>query len=176
MRFHQYLNEEYAASFMGDNEYCEGQSFPIFKNPSASDYKELRKASQDNGRYPMVLRTIVDVKRKNIFVWDATMAIHVTGFGALKAAGEIKVEKGGAYNLLCGSADLEPRATKLSGANDYLSFIEYIRYYGSRLGSVRDKEIDIDKIVKDLQWIKKYYKSCEITGEHDIRGPRFVIG
>lgn len=149
------INEEYVATGKGlDNTGMRDKTvnFPIFKNPGSSDYKELRK-SYDAGE-ELELRTIIDLKNKNIFVWDALDGVHIEGFNTLKRSGDIKLEPDSAYNLYCGGGSLKRGKNKLM-YGEYLSFVEYIRYYG--LSNTEPYKGTMEDIRKKAEWLKSYY-------------------
>jgi len=156
MKFFKYVYEDYVTTGKG-LEYGGSSKhvlFPIYKNPGNSDYKEIRKADdylKDDG---VLLRTIIDVKNQNIFVWNALHGVHIEGFYALRKSGDIKVEKDSITNLFFGAPRLRS-SNKLTDENA-LSFIVYARYYNI-CSTIRDKDIAIKNIESKCQWLKKYY-------------------
>lgn len=169
MKFLKYLTEEYVVAAAREDDWGNKlRPFPIYKNPGSSDYKEIRKENRGSGF--ILLRTIIDLKNKNIFVWNALLGVHITGFNALKKAGEIKVEPDSAYNLFCGCADLS--GNKLTN-DEALSFVEYITYYG--LGDWKKFEGTTDDILKKADWLKSYYRGKITVQMKFMGGPEIVI-
>jgi hypothetical protein len=160
MRFAEYLKEEWEATI-----HKFGVS--IYKNPSSSDYRKLRK---ELGYSDLFLRVILDVKNKDIYVFDALTAIHIDGWNVLN----LKTTDD-PYDILFGAGDLKPGDNKLSGMNEFLSAREYISHYA--IGKNFSDYIYNEKgTLKRLEWVKKYFKRASITSHKDIRGARIIIG
>ena len=168
MKFTQYLQEEYVASAEGQDAWDKKVNFPIYKNPTSSDYMEIRKA--DRGIGNIFLRTIIDLKNKNLYVWNALLGVHIQGFNALKKAGELKIEPDSAYNLFCGAADL--KGNKLAN-EEALSFVEYITYYG--LGNWKKFEDSTEDILKKTGWLKSYYRGKISVKTRVMGDPEILI-
>jgi len=183
MRFKQFIDEAYITLGRGlDIPSQTTAPFPIYKNPDSTDYKELRKSDRASTTVRLTLgkaisnvelRTIIDLKNKNLYVWDALLGVHIEGFGALKRDGELKIEPDSAYNLFCGGGSLG-KSNKLSGGYDALSFVEYMQYYG--LGTTSGYEGTKEDIENKCGWLKKYF-NCGITVLiKGFRGPVINFG
>lgn len=55
-----------------------GNTAPIYKNPTLKELRELKKETKDND-----VRLLVDVKKKNVFVFPALL-LHIDAGRALK--------------------------------------------------------------------------------------------
>jgi len=171
MKFLRHLNEEYVATGKGlidTGMRDKTVSFPIYKNPGTSDYKEIRK-EYGNRNVDLEFRAIIDLKNKNIYIWNALDGVHIEGFNALKASGELKIEPDSSYNLFCGGGTLKKGSNKLSGSYDFLSFMEYIQYYG--LGKSKTFDGSTEELEEKAAWLKNYFPAGFEVTKRFMKGP-----
>jgi len=83
MRFNAFLNEKHLmdVSFKYDNKT---PPFPVYMNPSTSDYIDLKKSESKMPKH-VNIRFIVDLDKKNVFAYNASMAMHEEVLDKLKS-------------------------------------------------------------------------------------------
>ena len=69
MRFIDYINEEFLKYANGWKSTSD--PIPVYKNPTSDEFKQLRREIKS-------ARVLVDVKNKDVYVWDANLAAHQT--------------------------------------------------------------------------------------------------
>jgi hypothetical protein len=74
VRFQQYINEEWMETYVGNK-------YEVLKNPSTRELNKLL-IKYKQGRF------ILDASKKNVWVWDSSMAIHQTVYNNLHITGK----------------------------------------------------------------------------------------
>jgi hypothetical protein len=152
MRFLDYLNEEYQTYLDIKDKHV-----PIFKNPTKSDFAEILKNTM-YGRDNCSVRYIIDLKNKDIYIWEAHWGIHIIGLAALKKSG-VDVNNKDVYNFYFGEGEISNN--KIDGDRG-LPYRTYVHFYKQdsiakelKLGDKVPKEDTFDN--KDLRWLDKYF-------------------
>lgn len=62
--------------------------FPVYKNPTSSDYIDMKKTKGEQGvKFFYYIRFIADLNKKNVYVFDAGEAMHEEVLEKLKKEG-----------------------------------------------------------------------------------------
>ena len=76
MKFRNFLNEKYL--ILVDFKYSKSPPFPVYMNPGSSDYIDMKKTKKEQGvKFFYFIRFIIDLDKKNIYVFDAGEAMHM---------------------------------------------------------------------------------------------------
>jgi hypothetical protein len=164
MKFLNYLKEDYITNIEGD--------VPIYKNPTGKDFREI--LSYSTHRDACSVRCVIDIKHKDIYVWDAFHAVHIDGIRALKKVG-LNISNSDAYRFFCDEGYI--KNGKIQG-NRAIPYKDYIKYY---LNPINDpdageasQELELHKDLPyddysnvNLDWLKKYFIHKPIMGTYN---------
>jgi hypothetical protein len=123
MRLQRYINEEWMETYIGNK-------YEVLKNPSTSELNKLLKAS-------MYGRFILDASKKNVYVWDASKAIHQTVYNKLHITGK----------TLFGIAQRVKGKWSMVNSDEVMTYIRY---------NNREYEEVIKNVLNKFLWANSY--------------------